>query len=231
MLVALFYTENKIQKKMNQTSKPQIVPRTSLLKKKNSLENSVESTNNNNIISDNNKIMIKPALPAKPVITTPSKKPSSSLNQQRQIPNDSSTIDSSTTTTNHVINNNPPDKTKLKTKVEDIAQTSSSSSSLPSMGTKTAWKKSNRIKFRLTNVDLNRLRLRKDFDDKNIDPSGNSNNLIYDIREDDEQIRKMNEICELLVAGGYFRARIKGLHNFDKVCIFFICFDSIFEKI
>ncbi|KAH9425929.1 Coiled-coil domain-containing protein 93 [Dermatophagoides pteronyssinus] len=202
---------------MNQTSKPQIVPRTSLLKKKNSLENSLESTNNNNIISDNNKIMIKPALPAKPVITTPSKKPSSSSNQQRQIPNDSSTIDSSTTTTNHVINNNPPDKTKLKTKVEDIAQTSSSSSSLPSMGTKTAWKKSNRIKFRLTNVDLNRLRLRKDFDDKNIDPSGNSNNLIYDIREDDEQIRKMNEICELLVAGGYFRARIKGLHNFDKI--------------
>ena len=230
MLVALFYTENKIQKKMNQTSKPQIVPRTSLLKKKNSLENSLESEKNNNI-SDNNRIMIKPALPAKPVITTPSKKPSSSSNQQRQIPNDSSTIDSSTTATNHVINNNPPDKTKLslKTKVEDIAQTSSSS--LPSMGTKSTWKKSNRIKFRLTNVDLNRLRLRKDFDDKNIDPSGNSNNLIYDIREDDEQIRKMNEICELLVAGGYFRARIKGLHNFDKVCIFFICFDSIFEKI
>ncbi|KAF7495607.1 Coiled-coil domain-containing protein 93 [Sarcoptes scabiei] len=27
----------------------------------------------------------------------------------------------------------------------------------------------------------------------------------------------MNEILELLVAGGYFRARIKGLHNFDKV--------------
>ncbi len=27
----------------------------------------------------------------------------------------------------------------------------------------------------------------------------------------------MGEISELLVAGGYFRARIKGLHNFDKV--------------
>ncbi|KAH9404311.1 Coiled-coil domain-containing protein 93 [Tyrophagus putrescentiae] len=27
----------------------------------------------------------------------------------------------------------------------------------------------------------------------------------------------MGEISELLVAGGYFRARIKGLHNFDKI--------------
>lgn len=53
---------------------------------------------------------------------------------------------------------------------------------------------------------------------KNVDEKGNY--LLYDVREDDEQIKKMDEICELLIAGGYFRARIKGLHNFDKVNCF-----------
>lgn len=53
------------------------------------------------------------------------------------------------------------------------------------------------------------------FETKNLDSKGNF--LIYDVREDEEQIAKMSEIAELLVAGGYFRARIKGLHNFDKV--------------
>ncbi|OTF74522.1 coiled-coil domain-containing protein [Euroglyphus maynei] len=200
-------------KKMHQTSKPQIVPRTSLLKKKNSTENSLEPNNSDKII------MTKPALPIKPMI--PSSKPSPSLIQQFQNHNDSaansptkdcSSTNSTTVLSNHHVNN-LPDKTKmsLKKPVETITQTSS----LPSMvNKKSQWKKSNRIKFRLTSVDLNRLRLRKDFDDKNIDSKGN--NLIYDIREDEEQIKKMNEICELLVAGGYFRARIKGLHNFDK---------------
>ena len=40
---------------------------------------------------------------------------------------------------------------------------------------------------------------------------------MYDVREDPEQIEKLNEIIELLVAAGYFRARIKGLSSFDKV--------------
>lgn len=40
---------------------------------------------------------------------------------------------------------------------------------------------------------------------------------LYDVREDEEQLAKMDEIVELLVAAGYFRARIKGLHNFDKI--------------
>ncbi len=31
----------------------------------------------------------------------------------------------------------------------------------------------------------------------------------YDIRDDEEQEKKGNEIMELLVAAGYFRARIK----------------------
>lgn len=53
------------------------------------------------------------------------------------------------------------------------------------------------------------------FDEKNADNKGNFQ--IYDVREDPEQIAKMSEISELLVAGGYFRARIKGLHNFDKI--------------
>lgn len=38
-----------------------------------------------------------------------------------------------------------------------------------------------------------------------------------DIREDEEQGIKLQETMELLVAAGYFRARIKGLHPFDKV--------------
>ncbi|XP_066152519.1 coiled-coil domain-containing protein 93 isoform X2 [Euwallacea fornicatus] len=38
-----------------------------------------------------------------------------------------------------------------------------------------------------------------------------------DIREDEEQSLKLQEIIDLLVAAGYFRARIKGLSPFDKV--------------
>lgn len=38
-----------------------------------------------------------------------------------------------------------------------------------------------------------------------------------DVREDEEQSIKLQEIIDLLVAAGYFRARIKGLTPFDKV--------------
>lgn len=38
-----------------------------------------------------------------------------------------------------------------------------------------------------------------------------------EVREDEEQGRKLQEIVDLLVAAGYFRARIKGLSAFDKV--------------
>ncbi|CAD6219643.1 GSCOCG00011518001-RA-CDS [Cotesia congregata] len=38
-----------------------------------------------------------------------------------------------------------------------------------------------------------------------------------DICNDNEQTIKFNELVDLLVAAGYFRARIKGLSNFDKV--------------
>lgn len=45
--------------------------------------------------------------------------------------------------------------------------------------------------------------------------------LIYlikiDVREDEEQIVKFMEITKMLVIAGYYRARIKGLTNFDKV--------------
>jgi hypothetical protein len=37
------------------------------------------------------------------------------------------------------------------------------------------------------------------------------------VREDEEQKVKFQEIVDLLVAAGYFRARIKGLSSFDKV--------------
>ena len=39
------------------------------------------------------------------------------------------------------------------------------------------------------------------------------------MREDEEQNKKFEEIIELLLAAGYFRARIKGLSPFDKVRI------------
>ena len=38
-------------------------------------------------------------------------------------------------------------------------------------------------------------------------------------REDEDQNVKMAETVELLLAAGYFRARIKGLSPFDKVSI------------
>lgn len=45
-----------------------------------------------------------------------------------------------------------------------------------------------------------------------------------DVREDEEQTTKFQEIIDLLVAAGYFRARIKGLSNFDKVCEYYFLF-------
>lgn len=46
--------------------------------------------------------------------------------------------------------------------------------------------------------------------------------MVWDVlqvesREDEEQNVKLAEILELLLAAGYFRARIKGLSPFDKV--------------
>ncbi|KAJ8949297.1 hypothetical protein NQ318_006722 [Aromia moschata] len=40
---------------------------------------------------------------------------------------------------------------------------------------------------------------------------------VVEVREDEEQSIKLQEIIDLLVAAGYFRARIKGLSPFDKV--------------
>lgn len=49
----------------------------------------------------------------------------------------------------------------------------------------------------------------------NVDAGGRI--MHADVREDEEQVVKLGEIVELLVAAGYFRARIKGLSDFDKV--------------
>uniref|UniRef100_A0A3B5LKG7 CCDC93 N-terminal domain-containing protein n=1 Tax=Xiphophorus couchianus TaxID=32473 RepID=A0A3B5LKG7_9TELE len=59
-------------------------------------------------------------------------------------------------------------------------------------------------------------------------------------REDEEQTVKLAEILELLLAAGYFRARIKGLSPFDKVvggmtwcittCNFDIDVDLLFQE-
>ena len=53
----------------------------------------------------------------------------------------------------------------------------------------------------------------------NVDSKGNV--VSFDVREDEEQLEKLDQMIELLVAAGYFRARIKGLSSFDKVCISF----------
>lgn len=45
----------------------------------------------------------------------------------------------------------------------------------------------------------------------------NVNLFQVEVREDEEQSVKLQEIIDLLVAAGYFRARIKGLSPFDKV--------------
>lgn len=52
-------------------------------------------------------------------------------------------------------------------------------------------------------------------------------------REDEEQNVKMAETVELLLAAGYFRARIKGLSPFDKVMVKYklLCSYSAFNKI
>ncbi|CAL8265932.1 unnamed protein product [Lota lota] len=66
-------------------------------------------------------------------------------------------------------------------------------------------------------------------------------NLIQvETREDEEQNVKLSEILELLLAAGYFRARIKGLSPFDKVvggmtwcittCNFDIDVDLLFQE-
>ncbi|XP_044254005.1 coiled-coil domain-containing protein 93 [Tribolium madens] len=48
-------------------------------------------------------------------------------------------------------------------------------------------------------------------------PKQDLNDHKFDVREDEEQSVKLQEIIDLLVAAGYFRARIKGLSPFDKV--------------
>lgn len=50
---------------------------------------------------------------------------------------------------------------------------------------------------------------------KNFDEQGNE--VAFDIREDEEMDVKLQETVELLLAAGYFRARIKGLSPFDKI--------------
>ncbi|CAN2389061.1 Coiled-coil domain-containing protein 93 [Pristimantis euphronides] len=70
--------------------------------------------------------------------------------------------------------------------------------------------------------------------------SGNRGENEVETREDEEQQVKLVEILELLVAAGYFRARIKGLSPFDKVvggmtwcittCNFDIDVDLLFQE-
>ncbi|KAF4788144.1 Coiled-coil domain-containing protein 93 [Turdus rufiventris] len=73
-------------------------------------------------------------------------------------------------------------------------------------------------------------------------PRGQERQALQEVetREDEEQNIKLTEILELLVAAGYFRARIKGLSPFDKVvggmtwcittCSFDIDVDLLFQE-
>lgn len=70
--------------------------------------------------------------------------------------------------------------------------------------------------------------------------SKSSESTEADVREDEEQAIKFQEIIDLLVAAGYFRARIKGLSPFDKViggitwciesCNFDVDVDLLFQE-
>ncbi|CAG9759776.1 unnamed protein product [Ceutorhynchus assimilis] len=46
---------------------------------------------------------------------------------------------------------------------------------------------------------------------------GDGHEIKVEVREDEEQATKLQQIIDILVAAGYFRARIKGLSPFDKV--------------
>lgn len=50
-------------------------------------------------------------------------------------------------------------------------------------------------------------------------------NFQFEVREDEEQSLKLTQTIELLLAAGYFRARIKGLSPFDKVS--YVNFDPL----
>ncbi|XP_076090974.1 coiled-coil domain-containing protein 93-like isoform X2 [Mytilus galloprovincialis] len=72
----------------------------------------------------------------------------------------------------------------------------------------------------------------------NLDADGNE--AEFDIREDEEQDVKLGQTLDLLLAAGYFRARIKGLSPFDKVvggmtwcittCNFDVDVDLLFQE-
>uniref|UniRef100_A0A669CE05 Coiled-coil domain-containing protein 93 n=1 Tax=Oreochromis niloticus TaxID=8128 RepID=A0A669CE05_ORENI len=76
--------------------------------------------------------------------------------------------------------------------------------------------------------------------DETFVPLSSVSGLQVETREDEEQRVKLTEILELLLAAGYFRARIKGLSPFDKVvggmtwcittCNFDIDVDLLFQE-
>lgn len=71
-------------------------------------------------------------------------------------------------------------------------------------------------------------------------PDRLNKSMKFEVREDEEQEKKFIEIIDLLLAAGYFRARIKGLSPFDKVvggmtwcmevCNFDIDVDLLFQE-
>ena len=53
---------------------------------------------------------------------------------------------------------------------------------------------------------------------------------LFEVKDDEEQQARLVDICDLLLAAGYFRVRLKGLSAFDKVIVhllFFFCQSGI----
>uniref|UniRef100_A0A1X7TSN4 Coiled-coil domain-containing protein 93 n=2 Tax=Amphimedon queenslandica TaxID=400682 RepID=A0A1X7TSN4_AMPQE len=76
------------------------------------------------------------------------------------------------------------------------------------------------------------------FKQRDVDAEGQE--IDFDVREDEEQNVKLSESIDLLLAAGYFRARIKGLSPFDKIvggmtwciqtCNFDVDVDLLFQE-
>lgn len=188
--------------------KPQIVPRKSLLKKQQQVDEKQQGLQQCGSASPVKNS--KPPIAVKPNIN--------SIKKEAEREETLSTIQTNENEITSQLKDSKPMINETDKSSPIVETTKSVRKSLTESNTiiSSPMHRSKPIKYLINAEDLNRLRYRRDyFDDKST--SEEKNSLIYDVREDDEQIKKMNEILELLVAGGYFRARIKGLHNFDKV--------------
>lgn len=106
------------------------------------------------------------------------------------------------------------DKFDLRTKFNKLKLDESSTESLHSFASQE--RKINESTISQKVLDKNQLNKafqllnRSNFTDKD-------DEIVYDIRVDEEQIETCNQIIKILLESGYFRANIIGLSEFDKV--------------